>query len=111
MIMASSGERDDRRLAGTAALDVLLDFLERDGRTDEAEFEQLCVRRPEIADELRKLRRCRGGGDTSAGPTGATRTLWAWIQRIGRPQIRGARFQRESVIGRGGMGVVHRVRD
>jgi tRNA A-37 threonylcarbamoyl transferase component Bud32 len=94
------------------ALDVWLDFLAAPAGVGDEAFEQLCERFPELAAELRSLRaRAREGTPAPAHDSREEPTILERIQRLAQPLSAGQRYQREAVIARGGMGVIHRVKD
>jgi serine/threonine protein kinase/formylglycine-generating enzyme required for sulfatase activity len=96
-----------------AALDVLLDFLGRAECINEIEFERMCARRPELECELRRLQvegLAHGARQTLPRASAAV-SIDEYLQRLRGRASRGARYRRLGLIGRGGMGAVHRVWD
>jgi len=106
-------ETPDQQEPGTLALDVWLDFLGRATSSDDTAFEELCNQRPELAEDLRRLRSYELGAARvpALESPRPEQHLEERMQALAAPLARGARFQREELIAQGGMGAIHRVRD
>src|SRR5437867_4790006 len=97
---------DDRECDLEAdALAVWLDFLQRIPAHRDADFEQLCAQHPRLRARLAELRAANRSGSTDKSEP------LERLQGLARPIARGARFQKEGVLARGGMGVIHRAKD
>src|SRR5262245_14637069 len=104
--MSESSDPD----SAAVALDVWLDFLQGSGAVDDLAFERLCGERPDLAPDLREL---KGRWEAEPVPRGAApeTPFDERLRRLGQSFAGGTRYEREGVIARGGMGVVHRVKD
>lgn len=89
----------------TVALDVWLDFLTRHDTTNDAAFEQLCSRYPDLARALHLLRSEQGT------PAFLINALQGRLKALASLSFRAARYHKRGEIARGGMGVVHKVFD
>ena len=99
---------DGSMRASDLALDVWLDFVRHHDPRDDAAFEDLCQRHPELTPMLGRLRK------PDAHPPGTDASAEAFAMRLrelAKVLPVEQRMAREGLIARGGMGAIHRVRD
>jgi formylglycine-generating enzyme required for sulfatase activity/serine/threonine protein kinase len=100
---------DAEREVEADALEAWLQFTESPRQGDE-EFERLCARHPRLRVRLTELRASSREALGAPAPH-ESRALREWLERLSRPIQRGARFTKQAILARGGMGVVHRAQD
>jgi formylglycine-generating enzyme required for sulfatase activity/tRNA A-37 threonylcarbamoyl transferase component Bud32 len=108
-------DEDRDREVEAAALAAWLDFQNRSPAQREEDFELLCARLPRLRARLTELRsqnlRQEHVQEAGEGSGEETRELLERLAELARPIARGARFRREGILARGGMGVIHRAQD
>ena len=85
------------------AVDLWLDLLASGPEVREEDFLSTCARHPELRERLEALKHATTGASEPAP------SLREALARLRQP--RGSRYERRGELGRGGMGVVHLVRD